>query len=197
MNSGHPQTMPCLCFNLIRNIEKIDTRSAQVQDSVFQIKEASVTTAYWIVPLLFWRLLYSNVILHNYIHPILPGAGLQVQRFSPLSSRREHDSSQADIVQEELRVLHLDLKATRRKLTLRQLGEASQSPPQQWHTSFNKASPPKLSPPYGPSTFKPPPHSFIYLSCLVIGGIAVMWGDVKTMRLYHSLTTNKQWDICF
>jgi hypothetical protein len=34
----------------------------------------------------------------------LIGAGLQVQRFSPLSSRWEHGSIQAGVVQEELRV---------------------------------------------------------------------------------------------
>ena len=35
----------------------------------------------------------------------LIGAGLQVQRFSPLSSRWEHGSIQAGMVQKELRVL--------------------------------------------------------------------------------------------
>jgi hypothetical protein len=50
------------------------------------------------------------------------GAGLQVQRFSPLSSGWEHDSIQAGMVQEELRVLHLVPKAARRGLTSRQLG---------------------------------------------------------------------------
>jgi hypothetical protein len=47
---------------------------------------------------------------------------LQVQRFSPLSSRQEHGSIQAGMVQEELRVLHLHLKATLRELTFRQRG---------------------------------------------------------------------------
>ena len=47
---------------------------------------------------------------------------LQVQRFSPLSSRQEHGSIQAGMVQEELRVLHLHLKAARRILASRQLG---------------------------------------------------------------------------
>jgi hypothetical protein len=37
------------------------------------------------------------------------GVGLQVQRFSPLSSRWEHGSIQAGIVWEMLRVLHLHL----------------------------------------------------------------------------------------
>jgi hypothetical protein len=50
------------------------------------------------------------------------GAGLQVQRFSPLSSRRDHGSIQAGLVQEELRVLHLHLKAASRILASRQLG---------------------------------------------------------------------------
>jgi hypothetical protein len=49
------------------------------------------------------------------------GAGLQVQRFSPLSSRQEHSSIQAGLVQEELRVLHLYLKASKRRLASRQL----------------------------------------------------------------------------
>ena len=46
------------------------------------------------------------------------GAGLQVQKFSPLSSWQEHGSVQADMVLEKkLRVLHLDLKAARRRLS--------------------------------------------------------------------------------
>jgi hypothetical protein len=49
------------------------------------------------------------------------GAGLQVQRFSPVLSRQEHDSIQAALVQEELRVLHLHLKVAR-ILASRQLG---------------------------------------------------------------------------
>jgi len=47
---------------------------------------------------------------------------LQVHRFSPLSSRQEHGSIQADTVEEELRVLHVVPKANRRRLTSRQLG---------------------------------------------------------------------------
>ena len=43
-------------------------------------------------------------------------------RFSPLSSRWEHGSIQAGMVQEELRVLHFYLKAARRILASRQLG---------------------------------------------------------------------------
>ena len=44
------------------------------------------------------------------------GAGSQAQRFSPLSSRWEHGSVEADMVLEEQRVLHLYPKATRRRL---------------------------------------------------------------------------------
>jgi hypothetical protein len=49
------------------------------------------------------------------------GAGLQVQRFSLLSSRWEHGSIQAGMVQAELRVQHLYLKAASGRLASRQL----------------------------------------------------------------------------
>ena len=52
----------------------------------------------------------------------LTGTGLQVRRFSPLSSRQEHGSIQAGMVQEELRVPHFHLKAASRILASRQLG---------------------------------------------------------------------------
>jgi hypothetical protein len=55
----------------------------------------------------------------------LIGAGLQFQRFSPLSLRQEHGSIQAGMVQEELRVLHLYLKADNKILASRQLGGES------------------------------------------------------------------------
>jgi hypothetical protein len=51
--------------------------------------------------------------------------GLEVQRFSSLSSRQEHDSIQAGMVQEELRVLHLHLKAANGRLDSRLLGGGS------------------------------------------------------------------------
>ena len=44
----------------------------------------------------------------------LIGAGLQVQRCSPLSSWQKHGSLQVDMVLEELRVLQVDLKKARR-----------------------------------------------------------------------------------
>jgi hypothetical protein len=47
---------------------------------------------------------------------ILVGAGLQVQRFSPVLSRQEHGSIQADMVLEkDLRILHLVLKANKKE----------------------------------------------------------------------------------
>jgi hypothetical protein len=58
----------------------------------------------------------------NFYKGHLTGAGLQVQRFSPLSSRLEPGSVQADIGLEELRVLCLYPKADRRRLVSRQLG---------------------------------------------------------------------------
>ena len=58
----------------------------------------------------------------------LIGAGLQVQRFSPLSYKWEHGSVQAGMVWEELRVLYLHLKAARKRLTLLYWVEL-QSPP--------------------------------------------------------------------
>jgi hypothetical protein len=55
------------------------------------------------------------------------GTSLQIQRFSPLSSRQEHGSIQAGMVQEELRVLHLHLKETRSRLSHGQLGGGTPS----------------------------------------------------------------------
>jgi hypothetical protein len=55
----------------------------------------------------------------------LIGAGLQVQRFSLLSSRWEHGSIQAGMVQEELGVQCLHPKAASGRLTSRQLGWVS------------------------------------------------------------------------
>jgi hypothetical protein len=49
-------------------------------------------------------------------------AGLQIQKFSPSSSRKEHGSIQVGMVQEELRVLHIILKAVNRILTSRYQG---------------------------------------------------------------------------
>jgi hypothetical protein len=59
------------------------------------------------------------------IRMTLIGAGLQAQRFSPLSSRREHGSVQVDMGLEEQRVPPLVLKAARRRLASRQLGQGS------------------------------------------------------------------------
>jgi hypothetical protein len=52
-------------------------------------------------------------------------AGLQVQKFSSLSSRWEHGNIQAGIIQKELRVLHLHLETARKILASRQLGQGS------------------------------------------------------------------------
>jgi hypothetical protein len=49
------------------------------------------------------------------------GAGLQVQIFSPLSSRQKNGRVQAGMIQEKLRGLHLVPKANRRSLASMQL----------------------------------------------------------------------------
>ena len=74
---------------------------------------------------------------------------------------RKHGSIQAGLVLEELRVLHLVLKANRWTPASRQLGGGSQSPSPQWHSSSNEATPTPIKlhilivPLLGPSIFKP------------------------------------------
>jgi hypothetical protein len=80
----------------------------------------------------------------------LNGAGLQVLRFSPLSVQQEAWQCPGRHSTEELRVLHLVLKANRRRLTSRQPASGSQSSPspltvtqflQEGYTYSNKATP--------------------------------------------------------
>ena len=85
------------------------------------------------------------------------GAGLQFQRFSPLSSWWEAWRC-AGRHGAEMRVLHLDLKAVRRLTSTGNQKEAlfctgwclstrrPQSPPTQWCTSSNKATPISIRP---------------------------------------------------
>jgi len=56
------------------------------------------------------------------VRTTLIGAGLQVQRFSPLSPKQKHGSIQEGTKHEKLRVLLLHLKAASRILASRQLG---------------------------------------------------------------------------
>ena len=58
-------------------------------------------------------------------------AGLQVKGSVHYHHGRNHGSVQEDMVLEELKVLHLDVKEVRRRLPYRQLGGKSQSPPPQ------------------------------------------------------------------
>jgi hypothetical protein len=97
----------------------------------------------------------------------LIGAGLQVQRFSPLSSRQEHGSIHAGMVQEELRVLHLHLEAAGRRLTSRQLAWGSYA-----HTHSNTLHSTRphflMVPLPGPSIYKPsqtPTSTAIWSRC--------------------------------
>jgi hypothetical protein len=84
----------------------------------------------------------------------LLGAGLQVQRFSPLSSRWEHGSIQAGMAQAELRVLCLNPKAASGRLTSRQLGWGSYT-----HTHSDTPIPTsshlQMVPLPGPRIYKP------------------------------------------
>jgi len=57
------------------------------------------------------------------IRTIFNWAGLQFQRFSPSLPRQEHGSIQTGMVQEELRVLYLHLKAASRILASWKLGQ--------------------------------------------------------------------------
>jgi hypothetical protein len=56
--------------------------------------------------------------------------------FTPLSSRQEHGSVQVGMAQEELRVLHLDLKAARRRLSVFQAAGRRVSKPTPTATYF-------------------------------------------------------------
>ena len=86
----------------------------------------------------------------------LIGAGLQVQRFSPLSSRWERGSVQVGMVQEELRSLHLHLNATSRILASRQLAQAHGDTPTPTRPCL------LIVPLPGPSIYKPS-HSMSWL----------------------------------
>jgi hypothetical protein len=63
---------------------------------------------------------------------------------------------------EDPKILHLDPKTDRRRLSPMWVGGDSQSPPTQWHTSSKKATPTPtkpcllIEPLPGPSIFKPP-----------------------------------------
>ena len=77
---------------------------------------------------------------------------LQVQRFSPSSSRWEQGSIQAGITQAELRVLHICLKAASWRLTSQTARIRVLSPPPQWHTYSNKATPSNIVTPWAKHT---------------------------------------------
>jgi len=109
---------------------------------------------------------------HSYKGQHLIGAGLQAYRFRGsvyYHYGRKHGCIQEEmILEKELRVLHLDLKVTRRRLpSSRQLGGGSQSPPLQWPP--NKATPTPTRPhllivPFsGSSIFKP--HRTRFMAC--------------------------------
>ena len=83
--------------------------------SITAILESLVPTSVLVRVLLLSTDTMTKATLINLGHLI--GADLQVQRFSLLSSRWEYGSIQAGMDQEELKVLYLHLKATRRRLS--------------------------------------------------------------------------------
>jgi hypothetical protein len=101
----------------------------------------------------------------------LIGAGLQVQRFSPLSSRWEHGSIQAGMVQAELRVLRLHPKAASGRLTSRQLGWGSYT-----HTHSDTPIPTR-------SHLFQQGHTFRWCHSLVQGYITITQGKGHTVRI--------------
>jgi hypothetical protein len=80
-----------------------------------------------VVVRIIWRCLRVSIAVerhhdqgNSYKGQHLVGAGLKVQRFSPLSSWQEAWQCPADMaLEKEQRVLHLDLKATRRRLSFK------------------------------------------------------------------------------
>jgi hypothetical protein len=82
------------------------------------------------------------------------GAGLQFRGLVHYHQLRKLVSLQAGVVQEELSVLHLVLKANRRRMSLSHVARKRVSKPiskvthflQQGHTSSNKATPPPTRP---------------------------------------------------
>jgi hypothetical protein len=85
--------------------------------------QSSVSIPVLVRVLLLWTDTMTKASLIKKQHLI--GAGLQVQRFSPLSSSWKHGSIQAGMAQEELRVQCLHPKAASGRLTSRQRGWGS------------------------------------------------------------------------
>ena len=78
----------------------------------------------------------------------LIGAGLQIQRFSPLSSRQGLVSIREGMVQASLSVLYLHPKAASGRMVSRELGWGSSSPHPQWHTYSNRDTPSDTATPW-------------------------------------------------
>ena len=127
----------------------------------------------------------------------LIGAGLQVQRFSPLSSRQEHGSIQVGVVQEEWRVKHLPLKAASRRLTSRQLGWGSYTYThsehllQPGHTYSNKATPPNGATPWSKNiqTITVTDWVFSFKANFPILNIHALLIVLEMFQLWSSLST--------
>lgn len=98
---------------------------------------------------------------------------LQVQRCSPLSSGQKHRSVQSGMVQEELRVLHLHLKATRRKLDPTQLEGKS-------HCPF-------------PTVTQFLPQGHTYSNKITSTNSAILWTNMIFVMLKSKITMLETW----
>ena len=74
---------------------------------------------------------------------------------------RKHGSLQADVVLEELRVLHLSPKAARTRVLITWARHEHIYTYSNKTTFSNKAIPPNSATSYGPSIFKPPQFPFV------------------------------------
>jgi hypothetical protein len=101
--------------------------------------------------LLQWHLRVSTAVKRHhdqgsFYKGYLIGAGLHFQMFSLIIMAGSIASMQADMMWEELRILHIDPIAARKRLSPRKLGRGSQNPLPQYHTSSNKTIPSPIWP---------------------------------------------------
>jgi len=116
-----------LCWFLLPKVhETVNWESSLLKGNVKNSRWESICVRI----LLLWTDIMTKTTL---LRTIFNWGALQVPRFSPLSWRWEHGSTQADMVQEELRV-----QVAWRRLASRKLGQGSWSPHPQWHTTSNR-----------------------------------------------------------
>jgi len=135
---------PCLTDNIYKTgchfHEHLEFLATGIKSEEYQLQYEEKTRSLNYTLFVRVLLLRTDTMTKATLIRTFNGGWLTVQRFSPVSSRQEHVDIQAGIVQEELRLLHLHLKAASRILASRKLGWGSWSPHPQWHT-YSKAMP--------------------------------------------------------